>query len=135
LDAWIKYAVQSGYQVDDKHVYREVYTGTELWARPQLTRLRDAIRSRQIDAVVAYAIDRLSRDPAHLGGLLTKAEHVGVDVLFVTEPLDHSPEGQLIRFVRGYAAKVEHETIKERTIRGKRARLMSGRLLPGCRVL
>jgi hypothetical protein len=32
-----------------------------------------------------------------------------VAVEFVTEPLDNSPEGQLIRFVRGYAAKVEHE--------------------------
>ena len=31
--------------------------------------------------------------------------------------------GQLIRFVRGYAAKVEHEKIKERSIRGRRARV------------
>jgi len=134
-EACIRYAVQNGYEVDDNHVYREVYTGTELWARPRLTTLREAIRTRQVDARVAYAIDRLSRDPVHLGVLLSEAEHVGVEVLFVTEPLDHSPEGQLIRFVRGYAAKVEHEKIKERTIRGKRAPLLSGRLLPGCKVL
>jgi site-specific DNA recombinase len=52
-------------------------------------------------------------------------------VEFVSEPLDNSPEGQLIRFVRGYAAKVEHEKIKERTMRGKRARVDAGKLLPG----
>ena len=31
LEACIRYAVQNGYEVDDNHVYREVYTGTELW--------------------------------------------------------------------------------------------------------
>jgi site-specific DNA recombinase len=81
--------------------------------------------------VVCYAIDRLSRDPIHLGVILSEATHAGVDVQFVTEPLDHSAEGELIRFVRGYAAKVEHIKIKERSERGKRARLESGKLLPG----
>lgn len=135
LEACVRHAVEKGYAVDDAHIYREVYTGTELWARPRLTVLRDAIRDHQVDVLVAYAIDRLSRDPVHLGVLLSEAEHAGVEVFFVTEPLDYSPEGQLIRFVRGYAAKVEHEKIKERTIRGKRARLLSGRLLPGCKPL
>ena len=44
--------------------------------------------------------------------MLSEAEHAGVRVEFVTEPLDDSPEGQLIRFVRGYAAKVEHAKFK-----------------------
>src|SRR5919199_1554104 len=119
--------------VDDTHIFREVHTGTELWERPQLQRLREAIRRREIDVVVCYAIDRLSRDPVHLGVILTEAEHAGVDVVFVTEPLDNSPEGQLIRFVRGYAAKVEHEKIRERSIRGRRTRVENGRPLPGQR--
>ncbi len=74
-----------------------------------LRALREAIRRREIEVVIAYAIDRLSRDPVHLGVILSEAEHAGVAVEFVTEPLDDSPEGQLIRFVRGYAAKIEHE--------------------------
>jgi site-specific DNA recombinase len=95
--------------VNEGNVYRDVHTGTELWERPQLTRLREAIRRREIDVVIVHAIDRLARDPVHLGVILTEADHAGVAVEFVTEPLDNSPEGQLIRFVRGYAAKVEHE--------------------------
>jgi site-specific DNA recombinase len=125
------YAASKGYVVDDQHVYREVHTGTELWERPKLTALREAIRRREIDVLVVYAIDRLSRDPVHLGVLLTEADHAGVAVEFVSEPLDDSPEGQLIRFVRGYAAKVEHEKIRERTIRGRQARAAAGKLLPG----
>jgi hypothetical protein len=38
------------------------------------------------------------------------------------------PEGQLIRFVRGYAAKVEHEMIREQALRAKRARVDAGKL-------
>ncbi len=125
------HALEQRYDVDEAHVYREVHTGTELWERPQLTQLREAIRGRDVDVVVAYAIDRLSRDPVHLGVVLSEADHVGVAVEFVTEPLDDSPEGQLIRFVRGYAAKVEHEKIRERSLRGKLARVQSGRLIPG----
>src|SRR5258705_13061586 len=61
------YALAHGYAVDDDDVYREVFTGTELWERPQLTRLRDLTRRREVGVVIAYAIDRLARDPVHLG--------------------------------------------------------------------
>ena len=128
-----KYAADHGYTVDEAHVYREVHTGAELWERCVLQHLREAIRRRDVDAAIAYAIDRLSRDPVHLGVLISEAEHAGATVEFVSEPLDNTPEGQLIRFVRGYAAKVEHEKIKERTIRGRRARLEAGKPLVGPR--
>ena len=127
------YCDERGDAIDEGRVYRETYTGTELWARPKLNELRAAIRAKAVGAVICYAIDRLSRDPVHLGVVLSEADHAGVAVEFVTEPLDDSPEGQLIRFVRGYAAKVEHEKIKERTIRGRRARAASGKMLPGSR--
>ena len=122
------YAAAHDYRVTD--VYREVHTGAELWERPQLTALRQAVRRRQVDVAIVHAIDRLSRDPVHLGVIVSEAEHAGVEVCFVTEPLDNSPEGQLIRFVRGYAAKVEHEKIRERVRRGKKARAEAGKLMP-----
>jgi site-specific DNA recombinase len=122
------YATEHGYLVDDAHVYREVYTGAELWERPKLTMLRSAIRQGAVTHLIVYAIDRLSRDPVHLGVILSEAEHHGVVVEFISEPLDHSPEGQLIRFVRGYAARVELEKIRELSVRGKRARLENGKI-------
>ena len=33
------YARERGYTFDDAHLYREVFTGVELWERPQLTQL------------------------------------------------------------------------------------------------
>ena len=54
------YATEQGYLIDEAHVYREVYTGTELWQRPKLTALREAIRKGCVTHLVAYAIDRKS---------------------------------------------------------------------------
>ena len=125
------FAREQGYEVAEEHVYRETHTGTELWERRELGRLREVVRRSEVKVVVAYSIDRLSRDPVHVGVLLSEAEHAGVDVAFVTEPLDASPEGQLIRFVRGYAASVEHEKIRERTQRGRLARVKAGKPLAG----
>lgn len=118
------HVLNQGYAANDIVVYREVFSGVELWERPQLTRMREAIRRKEFSLIIAYAIDRLSRDPVHLGVIISEAEHAGVEVQFVTEPMDKSPEGQLIRFVRGYAAKVEHEKIRERTVRGRRTRVV-----------
>jgi site-specific DNA recombinase len=125
------YAAERGYVVDEEHIYREVFSGTELWERPQLTRMREAVRAGDVAMVIAYAIDRLSRDPVHLGVIISEADHAGVVTEFVTEPLDTSPEGELIRFVRGYAAKIEHLKILERSKRGKLARIANGLPLPG----
>jgi site-specific DNA recombinase len=133
LAACRQHAVALGCTVDEAHVYREKWTGTELWGRQALTRLREAIRRREVDVVVAFAIDRLSRDPVHLGVVLSEAEQHQARVVFVTEPLDDSPEGQLVRFVRGYAAKVEHEKIRERVMRGRFASARAGKLQHGSR--
>src|SRR5215207_7553527 len=94
------HAVEHGYAIDEAHVYHEVFTGVDLWERPKLTALRDAIRHRAVDVVIVYAIDRLTRDPVHFGVVLSEAEHADTAVEFVSEPLDSSPEGQLIRFIR-----------------------------------
>lgn len=127
-EACRRYAAMHGYTVAEEHVSHEVYTGTELWDRPWLTTLREAVRARQVDILVAYATDRLARDPIHLAILAEECERSRVALAFVTEPLDASPEGALIRYVKGYAARIEHEKIRERTLRGKRARAEAGQL-------
>jgi site-specific DNA recombinase len=110
-------------------VTREVFTGAELWDRPLLSRDRLHIKEGKCDALIAYATDRLARNPVHLAIIAEECERAGVVLVFVTEPLDASPEGALIRYVKGYAANVEREKIRERSIRGKQQRLLSGKLL------
>ena len=52
----LAYAEKHGYKVTQEHIYREVHTGTELWERPQLTRLREAIRQKRIQAIVVISV-------------------------------------------------------------------------------
>lgn len=62
----------------------------------------------------------------HVGIVAEECAKHEVELVFVLEPLDTSPEGALIRYVKGYAAQIERERIKERTLRGKRSRARMG---------
>jgi site-specific DNA recombinase len=112
---------------------RETHTGVDLWERPELTRLRAAMQRHEIDLVVCYDLDRLSRDPSHAGVLFSEADFHGVDIIFVEGNLDRTPEGELLRQVRGYAGKVEWLRIRDRVHRGHRGRVEKGLPIVGCR--
>ena len=114
-----EYAQAHGYQVLEAHVYTEMHTGVELWERPELTRLREAIRRHELDVLICHDIDRFGRDPAHQIIVLQEAQHYEVEVEFVLTPLDNSPEGDLIRYVKGYAASVEWHSRQRRSTRGR----------------
>src|SRR5262245_57876329 len=100
------YAVQHGYAVDERHIYREVHTGAELWERPQLTALREAVRAGQVKAIIAYSLDRLSRDQAHVFILHDECKRAGVALLFVTEVFDETPVGKMILSVTSFAKEL-----------------------------
>lgn len=122
-----EFAAQHGYAV--KTVVRESHTGAEFWERPKLNAERDRIKAGEYDAVICYAVDRLSRDIAHLSIFVEECERADVKLLFVTEDFDNTPEGKLIRSVRGYVAEIERQKIRERVTRGKRMRVDLGRMI------
>jgi site-specific DNA recombinase len=99
--------------------------------RPELNKLRELMRNDHVSAVVCHATDRLARNPIHLAIFAEECQKNNIELLFVTEPLDNSPEGQLIQFVKGYAAQIEREKIRERTVRGKHMRAVQGKLPQG----
>jgi len=123
------YAVDQGWTV--AAVYREVHTGAELFERPELTRLREAMRRGEFDVLLVHALDRLSRKQTHQGLVLSEAEHAGVAWHSATEAIDDSPQGQILRAVIGGMAEMERLKISERTVRGRKARAEAGKLLPG----
>ncbi|MGH9822402.1 MAG: recombinase family protein [Blastocatellia bacterium] len=124
--ACIAQAQDLGYGI--VRVTREVYSGAELWDRRLLARDREDMRKGKADALICYSTDRLSRDPIHLAIIAQELERSGGELHFVSEPLDNTPEGALIRYVKGYAAQMEREKIRERCLRGKRARVLSGKI-------
>jgi site-specific DNA recombinase len=125
--ACIEYAKQNGYQVAE--VVKETFSGAYLFDRPLLNEQRAKIRAGEYGAVIVYAIDRLSRDIAHLAILSDEIERHGAKLHFVTESLDNTPEGKLMLSVRSYVAEVERLKIRERSIRGRMSKLYSGKMV------
>lgn len=130
-EACLRKAKELGYQVDDGFLIRETWSGLVL-DRPKLSQLREWVTNRRIDACIAYCLDRLSRDPAHLIILQEQMEKAGVQLILVTETIDSSDLGKLVMHVKGYSAKLEAIKIAERTADGKRKRIGRG-LLPNGR--
>lgn len=129
------WALANGYAVDEQYIYRERHSAEEYYERPELSRLRADAKAGRFAVVAVHSVERLARDAVHVGIICEELDRAGVKVVFVTEPLDNdSPDGQLVRFVRAYAGKIENERKKERVMRSMRERARLGRPIPGCRI-
>jgi site-specific DNA recombinase len=121
-------AEKQGYSIGE--VFQEDWPGSEL-ERPLLEQLRARVREKRIQAVVIYHPDRLARSPILQAIVELEAAKNGVQYFYVTEPADTTPEGQLVRYVKGYAAQIERLQIRERTMRGRKERALKGKLTTG----
>ncbi len=120
-----RYCEQHGYQI--VAVFSDVHTGAQYRTRPGLSQLRDLVRQRAADVVVCYAVDRLSRNQAHVYILIEEFAEGGARLELVTERFEDSAVGRFILAARSFAAEVEREKIIERTTRGTHARVRSGK--------
>ncbi|MBA2451955.1 MAG: recombinase family protein [Chloroflexia bacterium] len=116
-------------------VFSDVHTGAQYRDRPGLSALRDLVRARGADVVICYAIDRLSRNQAHLYIIAEDVEEHGGRIEFVTENFEDSAIGRFLRSASAFAGEVEREKMIERTMRGKHARAKSGKLIPAVKAL
>lgn len=117
--ACAEHAERLGYTVT--RVTEEVFSGAELFDRPKLARDRADIRAGKFKAVIAYTVDRLTRNPAHLAILSDECDRAGCRMVFVTGEEGSTPADE------AYAAEVERLKLSERVSRGRRAKLLQGR--------
>ena len=126
------YCAERGYEIVG--VYREVFTGVYLDARPEVSRLRRDIEEGKLDVAVVWHSDRLSRDQDDRVYLRVEANRHGARYEFVKDPAGHSEEDRLVEYIRGYAAKLEWRRIRERSVANVRARVeREGKLIPSNR--
>src|ERR1700751_192099 len=108
LDRLRAAVTERGWDLDDRHVYRDDgYSGARL-GRPGLDRLRDHAALADLDVALVTAPDRLARNYVH-------------QVLLIEELAGHG---------RGAGAEYEGTLIAERMRRGRQAKLRAGTLLP-----
>src|SRR5438128_4211221 len=122
----IEFAKGHNLEVPGEWVFEdEGYSGAIL-ERPGLERIRDLAAEGQIQVVLAYAPDRLSRKYAYQVLLIEEFARNGVETLFVKAPQSASAEDQLLVQFQGMIAEYERAQILERSRRGKRHRAHCG---------
>lgn len=127
----LRYATDRGYEASDEHTVRGIYSGAALYERPKLSVLRESARRGEVGVVVCYALDRLSRRQVHTAILADEFQRAGARLEFVTEDFEDSAVGTFMRQAKAFAAELEREKILKRTMRGLKARVMSGKPRPG----
>src|SRR5712675_2655388 len=99
----------------------EGYSGATL-ERPGLERVRDLAAEGQIQTVLVYSPDRLSRKYAYQILLTEELARHGVETRFLNAPPNATAEDQLLVQFQGMIAEYERAQILERSRRGKRHR-------------
>jgi site-specific DNA recombinase len=122
----IEFAKSHDLEVPGEWVFEdEGYSGATL-ERPGLERVRDLAAEGQIQVMLAYSPDRLSRKYAYQILLIEEFARHGVETVFVKSPQGDSAEDQLLIQFQGMIAEYERAQILERSRRGKRHRAQSG---------
>jgi DNA invertase Pin-like site-specific DNA recombinase len=97
------------------------------WDRPELHRLFDQLRPR--DVVVVWKLDRLSRSLKDLLHLMERITHAGAGFRSLTEAIDTTtPAGRMLMQMVGSFAEFERAMIRERTQVGLVAARARGRI-------
>lgn len=124
--ALIEYAQEAEYLIPEEWIFQdEGYSGSML-VRPGLERLRDLASEGQIETILVYSPDRLSRKYAYQVLLTEEFGRHGVGVIFIKSPKASTPEERLLLQFQGMIAEYERAQIIERTRRGKRYRAKAG---------
>ena len=119
VEALRAYVSTNEHSLFEKHVFLDDgYSGTTL-DRPGLDSLRDIVRERVVEAVVAHSPDRLARKYAYQVLLIDEFEKFGCQILFLNQPPPTDPESRLLVDIQGVVAEYERCKIIERMRRGK----------------
>jgi site-specific DNA recombinase len=91
-------------------IYKEVHNGTSL-KRPKLRALLKAVKESEVDTIVVYNMDRLSRNKEDLAKILHSIDSYGARVISVNQNLDTgSPESikKALFAMLGATSEIEH---------------------------
>ena len=96
LDRLRAAAAERGWELEDRHVYRDDgFSGARL-GRPGLDRLRDHAALADLDVVLVAAPDRLARNYVHQVLLIEELAGHGCRVEFLDRPMSDDPHDQLL---------------------------------------
>lgn len=129
LDSCRQFINQLGYSIVAE--FQEDNSGAVPVAeRLQGKRLAEMVKSRQVDAVIVQHVDRLSRDIVDLLATVRNWLRAGVEV-YALDVGKIESELDIVLVIKGWQGSDERKKIRERSMRGKRAKARTGRVIGG----
>jgi site-specific DNA recombinase len=114
-EAYIASQRSQGWVLVEEHYDNGGFTGASL-ERPALARLLGAVRSGQVDCVVVYKVDRLSRSLLDFAQIMALFEEQRTSFVSVTQQFNTTTSlGRLTLNILSSFAQFERELIGERT--------------------
>ncbi len=108
-----------GLVFDPKLIFEDVGTGSHL-NRDGYKKMMELVKSKKIDVILVWKIDRLSRSLKHLLGIFEELQKNGVSFISVQENIDFTGAiGKLIFNIFGAIGEFERELIRSRTFDGR----------------
>src|SRR3989449_7416024 len=132
--AYIKSQAHAGWTLIKSHYDDGGYSGGST-DRPDLQRLLDDIRSRKIDVIVVYKVDRLTRSLADFAKLVELFDAHGVSFVSVTQQFNTTTSmgrltlNVLLSFAQ-FEREVTSERIRDKIAASKRKGLWVGGITP-----
>src|ERR1051325_5559869 len=112
-----------------ERIYREKASGGR-WDRPELHRLLDQLRKR--DVLVVWKLDRLSRSLRDVLTIMERLSEAEAGFRSLTEAIDTTtPAGRMMMQMVGAFAEFERSMLRERTKAGLDAARQTGRIGAG----
>ena len=112
-----EYAAKRGWEIAGEFVDKGVSGAKD--RRPELDRLMLLARTRKLDVVVVWKLDRFGRSLRHLVNALGELESVRVSFVSLHDNIDlTTPSGRLMFGVIAAMAEFERELIRERVKAG-----------------
>jgi len=134
-EAFITSQRGEGWQVVAEHFDDGGYTGANM-DRPALKRLLGAVEAREVDCVVVYKVDRLSRSLMDFARIVEVFDQNGVSFVSVTQQFNTTTSiGRLTLNILLSFAQFEREIISERTRDKMSAARRKGKWIGGHPVL
>jgi site-specific DNA recombinase len=125
-EALVDFAKRNDFNVLKEWIFEDDGHSGATLERPGLERVRDLAAEGQIQAVLVYSPDRLSRTYAHQYLLVEEFARRGVETRFVKAPQGETPEDKLALQFQGMIAEYERAQTMERSRRGKRHKAKAG---------
>jgi site-specific DNA recombinase len=121
-----EYCDQHGFMVGD--VIKEVYTGSVWRERKLFMKMRERYLAGEVQGVVVRTYSRFTRMIADYFVLTQEMREHNVKLYCVKEQYDDSPLGRALQVMQMSFNENERETTRQRTVDGKRSRVMNKKL-------